>query len=84
MEVTQENYFSATQALYWFCVDYHGGISCPLYSIQCRLGYNPGCNEYGCDDDYEAQEFYDALENNEISPQTLFDEISDVVKSLDD
>jgi hypothetical protein len=80
MEVTKENYFEAAQALYWYCVDNHGGMSCPLYSIlSARLGYTPSCSELGVNDDDDSGLFYNALENGEIEAENLLTAIHEAV-----
>jgi hypothetical protein len=80
MEVTQENYFEAAQALYWYCADYHGGMSCPLYSIlSVRLGYTPSPSECGVNDDDDSALFYTALENGEIEAENLLTAIHEAM-----
>lgn len=43
--------FEKTQALYWFCADYHGGQDSRLYRLLGRLSkrYRPGALERGPD-----------------------------------
>ena len=80
MEVNQENYFEAARALYWYCSDYHGGISCPLYSIlSARLGYTPSCSELGVNEDDDSGLFYQALENGEIEAENLLTAIHEAM-----
>ncbi len=53
--------FDRIQALYWATADCHGGQSCPLYELHCRLGktFTPGAFQMGVDSD--ALFAYDAL-----------------------
>jgi hypothetical protein len=80
MKVNQENYFEAAQALYWYCVDNHGGMSCPLYSIlSARLQYTPSCTELGVSDDDASGLFYNSLENGEIEAENLLTAIHEAM-----
>lgn len=79
MEVTQENYFEAAQALYWYCTDYHSGMFSELYSILSQLDYNPSSSECGVSDDNDSSDFYQALENGEIEATKLFDDIQEIL-----
>jgi hypothetical protein len=79
MEVTEDNYFEAAQALYWYCSDYHGGISSELYSILSQLDYSPSLSECGVSDDDDSSEFYQALENGEIEATKLFNDIQEIL-----
>jgi hypothetical protein len=80
MEVTKENYFEAAQALYWYCVDNHGGMSCPLYSIlSARLGYTPSCSELGVNDDDDSSLFYAELESGAIEAENLLTAIHEAM-----
>ena len=62
--INEDNYFDYAQAVYWFCVDYHGGQNSTLYSLQCKLGYKPSMNERAPDTEF-SQEIYKALEKVE-------------------
>jgi hypothetical protein len=84
MKVTPENYFEASQALHWYCLDWHDTLNSELYRIQCILGYKPAPSEMGCSADEIAEEFYTALTFNEVSPATLLEDIQKVIKTLDD
>lgn len=79
MEVTSENYFEAAQALYWYCADYHSGMSSELYSILSQLDYSPSLSECGVSDDDDSSEFYQALENGEIEATKLFNDIQEIL-----
>lgn len=80
IEVTEENYFEAAQALYWYCCDYHGGMSCPLYSIlSVRLQYTPSCSELGVSDDDDSGLFYQALESGEVEAENLLTAIHEAM-----
>lgn len=79
MIVTEENYFEAAQALYWYCSDCHSGMSSPLYSIlSTRLCYRPSLFECGVNDD-DSSEFYKALEDGEIEAENLLSDIQEVL-----
>jgi hypothetical protein len=54
--------FDRAQAIYWFCVDWHGGQWSNLYSAMCQLGYTPSMCESGCEEGSMAAELYDVLE----------------------
>ena len=80
MRVTKENYFEAAQALYWYCVDNHGGMSCPLYSIlSARLQYTPSCSELGVSDDDDSGLFYADLESGAIEAENLLTSIHEAM-----
>jgi hypothetical protein len=80
MEVNKENYFEAAQALYWYCSDYHGGMSCPLYSIlSARLGYTPSCSEIGVNEDDDSSLFYTELESGAIEAEDLLTAIHEAM-----
>jgi hypothetical protein len=80
MEVNKENYFEAAQALYCYCVDYHGGISCPLYSIlSARLRYTPSYSELGVNDEDDSALFFQLLESGEIEAENLLTAIHDAM-----
>ena len=81
--LNEDNYYDAAQALHWYCVNFHGGQFSNLYLIQCKLGYNPGILECGCENDEGALMFYQALEYGEIQPFELLEKIQDVLRSLD-
>lgn len=49
IHITEENYYSAAAALYWFCVNYHSGQDSVLYRIQCQLDYHPAMGEENLD-----------------------------------
>ena len=77
MKVTTENYFEAAQALYWYCANYHSGLSCPLYSILSRkLGYTPSPSELGVS---EEDTFYKALESGEILAEDMLSAIHEAM-----
>ena len=65
------DYFDAAQALYWYCVDYHGGQFSDLYAIQCRLGYRPGVLERGPEHNSTAAAVYADLESGRINASDL-------------
>jgi len=79
MEVTEDNYFEAAQALYWYCADHHSGISSELYSILSQLDYSPSCSECGVSDDDDSSEFYQALESGEIEAENLLTAIHETM-----
>ena len=79
IEVTEENYFEAAQALYWYCCDYHGGMSSELYRILSQLDYNPSPSECGVSDDDDSSEFYKALEDGEIEAENLLSDIHEAM-----
>ena len=83
INVNEDNYFDAAQALHWYCVNFHSGQYSDLYSIQCKLGYKPGGQESGCENDEFALDFYQALECGEIHPFELLEKIEDVLRNLD-
>ena len=79
LEITQDNYFEAAQALYWYCYDYHNGIGCPLYSIlSARLGYKPAPTETGVSADDDSILFYGLLESGAIDPTETLTEITNL------
>lgn len=63
MHANRDNYFDVAQALYWICVDWHGGQSSVLYRVQCQLDYTPSCMECGTKGhgDECADEIYEYL-----------------------
>jgi hypothetical protein len=72
IEVTKDNCFEAAQGLYWYCSDWHGGMSCPLYSIlSARLQYTPSSSESGVSDEDDSALFYAELESGEIEAEIL-------------
>ncbi|UQS95060.1 hypothetical protein Pam2_180 [Pseudanabaena phage Pam2] len=74
--VTGDNIFQAAQALYWYCTNYHGGMSCPLYSIlSARLQYIPSPSEVGVSHDDASGLFYAELESGEILADNLLNDI---------
>ena len=83
MQVNEDNYYDAAQALHWYCADYHNGQTCELYTIQCKLGYKPGILEKGCGDNEFPLMFYQALEYGEIHPFELLEKIQAVLRILD-
>ena len=82
-ELTEDNYYDATQGLHWYCVDFHSGQWSNLYLIQNKLGYTPGILEKGCENDEDALYFYQALEYGELQPFELLEKIQEVLRSLD-
>jgi len=82
-EINEDNYFDAAQGLYWYCVDYHSGLSCELYSIQCTLGYKPSATERSPDTE-KSKEVYESLESKEIDPKELHDKINEIYESIED
>lgn len=76
--VTGDNFFEAAQALYWYCVNYHSGQSCPLYSIISRLGYAPSLSELGVSHD-DSGLFYAELESGEILADNLLNDIHEAM-----
>ena len=77
--VTAENYFQAAQALYWYCTNYHGGMSCPLYSIlSARLQYTPSPSELGVSHDDDSG-LYAKLESGEILADNLLNDIHEAM-----
>ena len=83
INLNEDNYYDAAQALHWYCEDFHRGPFTNLYLIQCKLGYKPGILELGCDNDESALYFYQSLEYGEVHPFELLNKIQDVLKSLD-
>lgn len=65
--------FTAVQALYWYCADFHQGQWSPLYKLQCELGYVPGPFERGPDAD--ATEVYAQLASGDLDPFELWAEV---------
>jgi hypothetical protein len=65
--------FDAAQALHWYCVDYHDGQWSELYSLQCALGYTPGCLEHGPEPDSSAAMLYDMLVEGSLDARHLFE-----------
>ena len=77
--VTAENYFQAAQALYWYCTNYHGGMSCPLYSIlSARLQYTPSPSELGVSHADDSG-LYAKLESGEILADNLLNDIHEAM-----
>lgn len=74
--------FSAARGLYWYCADYHGGMSSALYSILSRLEYKPGVLEKSpaseaLEDPPSSGEptdspVYDALVSGELDAEDVF------------
>ena len=51
--------YTTAEALYWFCVDNHGGQGCPLYGILSSLDFHPSA--LATKPSEEAQVIYDAI-----------------------
>jgi hypothetical protein len=71
LDLSDGAYFEAAQALYWYCVDWHGGQWSTLYRISCELGYKPGMSERGPGPDTSAAEWYADLEAGRLDPEDL-------------
>ena len=50
--------FDIAQAVYWFCVAYHSGMSSNLYAAECELGYRPGMGESAPESESLGEEMY--------------------------
>lgn len=74
LTLSEDNYFDAARALYWYASDYHGGQDSDLYSILSTSEYRPGMSEGSPsednDEDCEALKWYRALEAG-LDPRTL-------------
>jgi hypothetical protein len=55
--------FAIVEAHYWFCVNYHNGMTCDLYARLCRIKeyFQPGILSNGPSTE-EACRIYNALE----------------------
>lgn len=50
--------FDIAQAIHWFCVEYHSGMSSNLYAAQCQQKYRPGLAESGPEPESLPEEMY--------------------------
>lgn len=60
--------FSAEEAIYWFCHDWHTGQRCEFYSILSTSPFKPSPLHSGIEDsdDYLSVDMYNELVNNYV------------------
>lgn len=68
--LSPDSIFSAAQALYWYCAEWHNGQRSDEYGILSRIGYRPGTLESGPTDP-EAEAVYQALREGRVLPERL-------------
>lgn len=69
--LTLDEIFSAAEALYWYCYEWHGGGGSDEYSILSELQYKPGMMENGVEAGTEAYDVYCELVNGGVEPRPL-------------
>lgn len=50
------------EAIYWIGANWHGGMSCPLYSAMNVCGFSPSSSECGPEEGGSAEMIYSELE----------------------
>lgn len=75
-----EDYFSAAQQLYWYCVNNHTGQNSELYSILSQLDYTPGPMETKP----EEWNYYYELSKRELDPANLLEAIQAAMEDDED
>lgn len=68
--------FTAAQALYWYCANYHGGQGSTEYRVLSQLQYTPGAMEHEPTADTESVDIYTALAAGELDAENVLEWIN--------